>query len=90
VSWFNKTELAMGDSVTLTAGGVAMTIVEFREGSALCVWHDKTGRDRERSFPLSCLVHHNVDADFNLIIEGFNATSEEIAELRSNGSVGNA
>ena len=90
MSWFNKTELAVGDSVKLTSGGVAMTIVEFREGNAHCVWHDKTGRDRERSFPLSCLVHHSVDGDFNLIIEGYNATSDEIAELKRTGGVGNA
>jgi uncharacterized protein YodC (DUF2158 family) len=80
----------IGDSVQLTSGGMAMTIVEIEDESAKCIWLDKTGRDRERSVPVSALMHDQLGTDGTLIIEGYNATSQEIAEYKRNLGLGHA
>ena len=89
MSWLAEPKFSVGNAVTLTSGGQAMTIFSVDGDNALCVWIDKTGKDRSRDFPTKCLVHDTGGA-FNLIIEGFNATSEEMDQLTGRKAIGNA
>ena len=89
MSWLAEAKFSMGSSVTLKSGGLAMTVVSIDGDNATCVWLDKTGRDRSRDLPMCCLMHDGGGA-FNLIIEGFNATAEEVDQLTGRKAIGNA
>ncbi|MGE0776115.1 MAG: YodC family protein [Sphingomonadaceae bacterium] len=81
----------IGDVVSLKSGGGAMAVESTNAEVVACVWRDK-GMTRRDSFPEACLRHSagEFDGIGDLIIEGYNATSEEIADLKRKGGVGNA
>ena len=60
-----------------------MTIVSIEDGMAECVWMDRMGRDRSRSYIMEALILDASDAHGALVNEGYNATAEDIAEHRA-------
>ena len=80
--WF-EAPLKLGDAVQLQAGGTPMTIEEIVDGQAECIWHDKTGRLRTAWINLASLKRSRASSDITLIIEGENATPQDIAQLKA-------
>jgi uncharacterized protein YodC (DUF2158 family) len=44
-----------GDVVCLKCGGQDMIVEEINQSRALCVWHDKAGRERQRWYDMDLL-----------------------------------
>lgn len=80
-------EAKIGSVVQLQSGGFPMTLEAIADGQAECAWADK-GRVRRDKFPLDALKRSSEGADMILIMEGLNATADEIAEYKK--GVGNA
>ena len=76
-----------GVVVQLKSGGFSMTVEDVSGETVQCVWADK-GRIRRDNFPLKALKESTEGTDMILIMEGLNATSDEIADLREH--LGNA
>ena len=89
MSWLAAPKFSVCSAVELRSGGQAMTISKLSDEQADCAWIDTTGRPRLLSVPVQCLVHHRI-GDFNLIIEGHNATSHEIDVLTRRKDAGHA
>ena len=79
--------IGIGTCVELASGGAQMTVERIVDGVALCVWHDKVHKLREREFPLTSLVPAPVNHDGELLIIGLNATADEArARLKGFGN----
>ena len=80
MKWW-ETPSHVGAVVELKSGGFPMTIEAVSDGHADCVWADK-GRIRRDRFAIEVLKPSRDGADLTLIIEGLNATSDEVAEFK--------
>jgi len=76
-----------GAVVQLKSGGFSMTIEEVSGDTVRCVWADK-GRIRRDNFASNALKQSTEGTDMILIMEGLNATSDEIADFKEH--LGNA
>lgn len=81
--------LAVGDVVQLRSGGVVMTVERILEDRAICVWNDKMLRTRREDFLLETIAHAK-SGDMTPMIEGFNATAEDIVAHKRALGLGSA
>lgn len=52
----NPENIVIGNVVYLKSGSTAMIVEEIENDLALCSWHDKDGKDREKQYKLTSLT----------------------------------
>lgn len=81
IKWW-ETKVELGARVELKSGGFAMTIEAIDGDDVTCIWAAKDGKIH-REVLKAHVLKNSTGADVTIIMEGLNASADDIADYRN-------